>query len=260
MRLDQYLVQLDATLTRARAQDAIQEGRVQVNNKVILKNSFSVSEEDCIELATPELAFASRAGFKLYDVLEDFHIDLSERVCIDVGASTGGFSDVCVREGAKLVYAVDVGKDQLLAHLRSNPRIVNMEGCNCRYLRDDMFSLTPTFACMDVSFISIKLILPSLISIMKSGVEIVALIKPQFEAGKQDVGKNGIIKDEKVHIRVLHEMMDYIQSLGLFVAHLQGSSILGRDGNKEFIVHIVDKEVHTVFPYKEIVKQYKVKR
>lgn len=259
MRLDQYLVKKGYMSTRSRAQDAIKEGCVSVNDKTVTKNSFDVVDTDTISVISNDIAFASRAGYKLYDVLEPFQIQLKDRICIDVGASTGGFSDVCLQQDAAYVYAVDVGKDQLLQRLKDDPRIVNMESTNCRYLQRSMFSKPIDFACMDVSFISIKLILPALFKIMEH-VEIVALIKPQFEAGKQFIGKNGIVKDEKVHIQVLKDMVDFVHEQGYYVKNLCASSILGRDGNKEFVMHIVSEPCQHVFSYRDIVKHYEVKR
>lgn len=254
-RLDKILVENGFVSTRAKAQDAIKESRVKVNGKIITKSSFSVELEDVIELEEKELSFASRAGQKLYDVIEPFELDLKDKVVIDVGASHGGFTDVCLKQGASYVYAVDVGRDQLLPFLREDERVCNMEQTNCRYLEKEMFDPMPQFACMDVSFISIKLILPALIEVMQGNKEMVLLVKPQFEAGKADIGKNGIVKDEKVHIRVLQEMLDFVKTLGLYPIHLRKSSILGRDGNKEFVLHVSTDEVHRVFPLKDIVKK-----
>lgn len=259
MRLDQYLTVTNQFTTRARAQDAIKEGRVFVNDACISKNSFIVSKEDNIRVETSDHAFASRAGFKLFDVLEPFQIDLKDRVCIDVGASTGGFTDVALQAGAQFVYAVDVGKDQLLQRLKEDKRVVNMESTNCRYLEKKMFDKPITFACMDVSFISIKLILPSLFAIMDVK-ELVVLVKPQFEAGVSNIGKKGIVKNEKVHIQVLQDMVSFVEQEGYYVKHLCASSLLGRDGNKEFVMHIVETPCQSVFPYKEIVKNYQIKR
>lgn len=259
MRLDVYLVEKGLSATRARAQDAIKDGRVFVNKKAITKNSYAVCEDDEVILQKEELAFASRAGFKLYDVLEDFAIHLEGRICIDVGASTGGFSDVCLKEGASKVYAVDVGRDQLLDELKRDPRIVNMEGVNCRYLTAEDFEVLPDFACMDVSFISVKLILPVLMDIFE-GIEMVVLIKPQFEAGKAHIGKNGIVKDRKVHAEVLADMISFVEAHGYFVHHLQPSSVVGRDGNQEYVMHIMKTPVHKVFALRELVKNHKTKR
>lgn len=259
MRLDQYLVSKQMFATRTRAQDGIQEGLVFVNEVPITKNSYDIGEEDVVRVEQAQLVLASRAGYKLYDVLEPFAISLQNRICIDVGASTGGFSDVCLQAGASMVYAVDVGKDQLLQRLKEDERIVNLEGVNCRYITSDMFHPQPDFACMDVSFISIKNILPALCDIVRTK-EMVILIKPQFEAGSANVGKHGIVKNEKVHIQVLHDIVEFVSSLGLFVHHLCASSLLGRDGNKEFVMHIKEEPCHKVFPIKQIVKEYSKKR
>lgn len=252
-RLDQCVFEEGFVTSRSRAQDAIQEGRVFVNNTCITKNSFAIEEGMHIEVKDAKLAFASRAGYKLYHAITNFQIDLSDRIVMDVGASTGGFSDVCIKANAKLVYAIDVGKDQLIESLRQHPRVIEMSQCNCRYLTRDMFQILPDFACMDVSFISIKLILPVLIEVMDT-IEMVVLIKPQFEAGKDHIGKNGIIKDKKVHIHVLQDMLSFVRSQQLFVHHLEESSILGRDGNKEFIMHIKKEPCHKIFDIAKIVK------
>lgn len=258
-RLDQYLKETNVYSSRAKAQDAIKQGLVFVNDICVQKCSFMICEEDNVEVKNTDVAFASRAGYKLYDVLDDFAIDLQNRIVIDVGASTGGFTDVCLKAGAAKVYAVDVGHDQLIDILKQHPKVVEMSGCNCRYLKKEQFDPLPNFACMDVSFISIKQILPVLLEIMEN-VEIVALVKPQFEAGKENVGKNGIVKQPKVHIQVLQDMIQFVESLGCYVHHVQASSILGRDGNKEFVIHIKKEPCQKVFPITAIVKQYTVKR
>ncbi len=259
MRLDVYLTDKGICESRAKAQDAIQEGRVKVNGKIAKKSSMTVNENMQVEIEDAEIAFASRAGFKLYDVLDSFHIDLKDRVCLDIGASTGGFTDVCLQKGASYVYAVDVGKDQLIKRLREDKRVANMEGVNCRYIKADMFPLKPSFLCMDVSFISIKQILPVIAKEFEQ-IEMVVLVKPQFEAGKENVGKHGIVKSEKVHIEVLKSICEFVSQLGFYVHDLCASSVLGRDGNKEFVMHIKRQECHKVFPFKEIVKNYQVKR
>lgn len=259
MRLDKYLVEKGYAATRAKAQDAIQAGRVLVNSQIVVKNSYDLKEEDQVEVKEAELSFVSRAGFKLYDVLEPFEINLEGKTVIDVGASTGGFSDVCLRQGAAHVYALDVGSDQLDPSLCKDPRISNMEHVNCRYLTKNMFDRAIDFCCTDVSFISLKLLLPAIASVMDR-VEIVALIKPQFEAGKQAVGKHGIVKDAAVHLRVLQDMEQFLHQMGLYVHHAAASSVLGRDGNKEFVFHIKDEAATTVFDYRRIIKEYSPRR
>lgn len=253
MRIDKYLHENGYAASRSRAVDLIKAGCVSVNGRTITKPSADIKEHDQIHVNQPEESFASRAGFKLYDVLEAFEINLHNRIVIDVGASTGGFSDVCLKQGARLVYAVDVGYDQLLERLRNDPRIVNMEHTNCRYLKKEMFDQPLDFACMDVSFISAKLILPALFKAMEH-VEAVILIKPQFEAGKQALNKHGVVKDEKDHIRVLQEMISFVEEQGYYVAHLQPSSIVGRDGNHEYVMHVVEQPCMHVFNYTQIVK------
>lgn len=253
MRLDQACVMRELFPTRALAQDAIKEGRVSVNEKVITKCAYDLNENDSLHVQASELAFASRAGLKLYHALDHFQIDLKGRIILDVGASTGGFSDVALQAGAKLVYAVDVGKDQLLAKIKEDPRVINMENTNCRYLNVEQFPVKPDFVCMDVSFISILTILPSVLSVLAQRYEMVLLIKPQFEAGSTDVGKNGIVKDLKVHQRVLSEIIDALIKMGLCVLHLEASSLKGRDGNQEYLVHCASQGHNQIFHYREIV-------
>lgn len=255
LRLDLYLVEHGVCESRSLAQDAIQAGRVSVNGKTILKNSFSIHSNDEVNVVEAELNFASRAGFKLYGAAIDFNLDLSNRIVADIGASTGGFSDVCLTLGAKHVYAIDVGSNQLIPRLKNDSRITSMEHVNCRYLETSMFAQLPNFACMDVSFISIKLILPVLTEILTDNKEMLVLVKPQFEAGRVDVGKNGIVKNKKVHQRILNEMIQFVESLGLFIHHLDVSSIKGRDGNKEYVMHLSKQECHRVFQIKEIVEK-----
>lgn len=254
MRLDKYLVAHGLCPTRAKAQDAIQEGRVRIDQVIITKNSYEVQEHQAVAVEAPSLRFVSRAGFKLYDVIKPFGLCLQDRIVIDVGASTGGFSDVCLKEGAKLVYALDVGCEQMDKALLQDPRLHNMEHINCRYLDPSMFEAAADFACIDVSFISLRLILPALLPCMRYK-EIVALIKPQFEAGKAYIGKHGIVKDRKVHIRVLKEMQALIQELGLYVHHIVPSSVVGRDGNQEYVFHIKEDVCNTSFDYTNIVKR-----
>ncbi len=251
MRLDKALIEQGFFPTRAKAQDAIAAGLVTVNGVIVTKNSYDMSESSCIEVKQAPLQFVSRAGFKLYDVLEPFAIDLKDRIVMDVGASTGGFSDVCLQQGARYVYEMDVGYGQMDSSLLQNERLCNMEHINCRYLQKDMFDLPIDFACVDVSFISLKLILPAMIACMEH-IEIVALIKPQFESGKQHCNKNGIVKDKKVHIRILQELHEFIRSLGCDVHHMRKSSMIGRDGNQEYVFHIRKAPCMHVFDYHQI--------
>ncbi len=253
MRLDKALVEREITPTRAKAQDAIIAGRVKVNDVVVTKKNVIVNDDDILSLQEETLSFVSRAGFKLYDVLEPFDISIKDRIVMDVGASTGGFSDVCLSGGATYVYALDVGSDQMASQLLKNPRLENREHVNCRYLTPDMFERDIDFACMDVSFISCKLIIPAVIACMKT-VELVVLVKPQFEAGKAFINKHGIVKEPKVHERVLKDMCEFISSLDLYVHHIKKSSVVGRDGNQEYVFHIKDSVCDKVFDFTEIMQ------
>lgn len=252
MRLDQALSKM--LQTRSRAQDAIREERVRVNGQLVTKNSFQVSETDHIEVIEKEDDFVSRAGAKLNGVLDDFGISLHERVVLDVGASTGGFTDVCLRRGASLVYALDVGHDQLHERLRSDPRCVNMEGRNARALRADWFPCPISFICMDVSFISCRTLL-SVIAKELPKTEAVILIKPQFEAGREYLNKHGILKDDNVIIRVLREVCEEAARLGWSVRHLRRSPLPGRDGNREFLMHLCGEDKQRTYDFRALLSE-----
>lgn len=255
-RLDLYLFESGLFTSRSSAQDAIKEGRILVNGKVVTKTSFQV-EEDSIEVLSKEHEFASRGGLKLYDAIQTFHITLQDKVVLDIGASTGGFSDVCLQCGARYVYAFDIGKDQLVERLKQDARVNYKEGINCRYLKKEYFDKKIDFICIDVSFISITLIIDSIVEVIEKPWEGVFLIKPQFEAGKQYVGKKGIVKDKKVHKRVLDELIQYFQEKGLSVYHLQKSTVVGRDGNQEYLVHLHTQGKHVQIDTNRVVKEGK---
>lgn len=255
-RLDKSLVAMGLCDTRTNAQDAISQGRIKVNGKIITKRSLLIdTEADRIEVESLAQSFASRAGWKLHGALDRFQIDVKDRVIIDVGASTGGFTDVCLQRHALLVYALDVGHDQLLERLKKDPRVINREGVNCRYLDETMFESKPDFACIDVSFISVKQILPSVLNVLKGHKEMVVLIKPQFEAGKAALNKHGVIRDAKIHRQVLQDMIQFVEELGLYVHHLANSSIMGRDGNREFVMHISNIPIQRSFDIFRIVSE-----
>lgn len=253
-RLDVFLQKNNYFSSRSAAQDAIKEGNVKVNNKVILKSSFKVDENDEINVQEKDLNFASRGGYKLYYSLQSFQINLKDKVVLDIGASTGGFSDVCLQQGAKFVYALDAGRDQLIERLVNDPRVCNMENINARYLTKDMFDKNIDFVCMDVSFISIKLIINALLNVLETPFECVFLIKPQFEAGKEYIGKNGIVKDKKVHKRVLMDYIQYFKEKKLGIAHLEKSHTIGRDGNQEYLIHITSEENNKMFDLNKIIE------
>ena len=232
MRLDQAIFARGLTDSREKAQRLVRDGFVTVDGKPVTKPAFAVDEAAEITVAEND-DFVGRGAYKLQAALDAFAIDLSGRVCLDIGASTGGFTEVMLRRGAKYVYAVDVGSGQLAQRLRADARVCNMEKTDVRTLSPSVLPLTPDFCSIDVSFISLSLVLPCLKQLNNG--QFVALIKPQFEAGRADVGKNGIVKSPAAHERVLKNVCALIASLGLSLAALIVSPVRGGDGNIEYL-------------------------
>lgn len=191
-----------------------------------------------LRLKGEKLRYVSRGGLKLEKALQVFDISVTDRVTLDIGASTGGFTDVMLQHGAKLVYAVDVGTNQLAWKLRQDERVVSMEQFNFRYAQRTDFEQEPSFASIDVSFISLSLILPALHEILTRDGQVVALIKPQFEAGREQIGKKGIVKDKKVHLAVLEKVTAFMMEAGFSVRGLDFSPIQGGQGNVEFLAYL----------------------
>ncbi len=239
LRADVALVRRGLAPSRERAQRLIESGLATLNGKPLARSSARVSDDDRLDVLGSDLPYVGRGGFKLAHALAAFGADPSGQVCMDVGASTGGFTDVLLRAGAKLVYAIDVGSEQLAPSLRSDPRVVSMEHTNARALRADMFPQPPRFAAMDVSFISIRLILPSALAILGPEGRMIALIKPQFEAGPHRLGKKGVVSDPAVHADVLREMIAFAPSLGWRIRAIEPSPIAGGSGNLEFLADFV---------------------
>lgn len=235
-RLDNFLVEQGYVKSREQARALIMAGEVRVEGVLADKAGYPVREGAAVELSGGVLPFVSRGGLKLQRALEVFPIDLTGRVAADVGASTGGFTDCMLQHGAARVFAIDVGYGQLDWKLRSDPRVVVMERKNARFMEPDWFDTAPTFASIDVAFISLKLILPPLLFCLPVGSEAVALIKPQFEAGRAEVGKHGVVRDEAVHVRVCKEIMDFAHATGYSVCGLDASPITGPKGNIEFLL------------------------
>ncbi len=235
-RLDNYLVQNAYVKSREQARALIMAGEVRVDGITAAKAGFPVQENAHIELTGGTLPFVSRGGLKLERALEAFPITLEGRTAADIGASTGGFTDCMLQHGARRVYAVDVGYGQLDWKLRNDVRVVVMERKNARFMEPDWFETPPSFASIDVSFISLRLILPPLRRCLATGGEVVALIKPQFEAGRSEVGKHGVVRDEAVHARVCRDIMDFAYSIGYSVRALDCSPITGPKGNMEFLL------------------------
>ena len=255
MRLDLYLSENGLVKSRTYAQDAIKEGRVRVNGKVITKPSYDVSNEEIV-LEHRNREFVSRGGYKLLEALHDFRIDLKQQYVVDIGASTGGFSDAALQSGAYHVYAVDVGRLQLDESLRHDPRLTSMENTNALDLKLSDFPEEINYVVMDVSFVSVKTLLPHLMKLF-SKAHFVVLIKPQFEAGKKYIGKNGIVKDRKVHQKVLEDIYVFLGTNNCSVLDMTYSKTKGKDGNQEYFVHFICDPYKTVFPYDNIKKLVK---
>ena len=234
-RLDQRLFELGLAESRERAKATIMSGHVYVNGQRSDKPGASVDDEARIEVRGAACPWVSRGGFKLDKALRAFGIDPAGSVCIDCGASTGGFTDVLLQNGAARVYAVDVGYGQLAWKLRTDERVVVMERTNARSLAPEMFPELMDLAVMDLSFISIRLILPAVHALLKPDGQCVCLIKPQFEAGRADVGKKGVVRDRAVHERVLREMAAFFPTAGYTLAGLDYSPIRGPEGNIEYL-------------------------
>ncbi len=227
------------TIELARA--LIMEGRVMAGDRKILRASEMLRPDERLRVRGALDSYVSRGAHKLLRALEVFEIDLKDRVCVDVGASTGGFTDVMLRAGARQVYSVDVGYNLLDYRLRSDARVVCMERTNARFLKPEDFPERPDFGATDVSFISLKTVLPAALSVLLPGGRFAALIKPQFEAPKEDVGEKGVVRDPAVHARVLRDITEFIPTLGWRVNGLDFSPIRGPEGNIEFLLDLVEE-------------------
>ena len=240
-RLDTLLVERGLVATRERARALILAGQVRINGQPATKAGQAVRPEDEVTLDTPDHPYVGRGGVKLAHALDVFGISPAGRIALDIGASTGGFTDVLLQRGATKVVAVDVGHGQLDWKLRSDPRVVVMERQNARTLTPQQLPEDArrfALITIDVSFISLRQILPVLPPILADGGDVVALVKPQFEAGREEVGKGGIVRDEGVHQRVVDEVTAAARVLGLQRTGVVASPITGMEGNREFLLHL----------------------
>ena len=238
VRLDVELVARGLCPSREKARALILAGEVRVNGTRAQKAGQEIAPDAEITVVEDAVPFVSRGGLKLDKAVHTFPIDLFDRVCADIGASTGGFTDVMLKNGAKHVYAIDVGYGQLDWSLRNDPRVTVMERMNARYMTPDWFNEPVSFASIDVSFISLRLILPPLFACLPENGEVVALIKPQFEAGRAEIGKNGVVRDPAVHERVIRETITFSEEIGFSFKGLSFSPITGPKGNVEFLLYI----------------------
>lgn len=256
-RLDVLLFNLGLAKSREKAKQMIISNTVYVNGKLINKPSSMFDEQCEIKIDLPEVEFVSRAAFKLKKAVEVFDINLKDKICVDVGASTGGFTDFMLKNGCAFVYAIDSGQNQLAEALLNNNRVLSLERTNFRYIDVGIFKENIDFICIDVSFISLELIIPKLVEICNENTDIVALIKPQFEVGKGNVGKNGIVKDKKMHVSVLERVHKYFFDNNLFINDIVYSPITGGDGNIEYLVHVRPNKMNINFEHnlQEIIKK-----
>lgn len=244
-RLDKILVEKGFFETKNRAQAAIMAGDVKINGETITKAGWGLELKENTKIEIKTLPFVSRGGLKLQKAVKEFEIDLSGRICLDAGASTGGFTDCMLQSGAKKVYAVDVGYGQIAWKLRNDPRVKVVERTNIKNCAPDAIyaenDVLPDFCAMDLSFISITKVLENIKRLMKpENIEIMALIKPQFEAGREFVGKNGVVRELSTHIAVIRSVIEYAENIGLFVKKLSYSPIKGPAGNIEYLVLLSD--------------------
>ena len=247
IRLDQYIFEQGYAPSKTRAQALIMSGIVFVNNQKADKAGTMIKETDIVEVRGKDLKYVSRGGLKLEKAINEYGLDLTDRVCMDIGASTGGFTDCMLQNGAQKVYAVDVGYGQLAWKLRSDERVKNMEKTNIRNVTVDMLDEKINFFSVDVSFISLKHIFPVAYAISTDDVIGACLVKPQFEAGREKVGKKGVVRDSAVHKEVIENAIGYANEFGFYVHNLTFSPIKGPEGNIEFLIIISkDSEKATV--------------
>ncbi|BDG36723.1 TlyA family RNA methyltransferase [Saccharococcus caldoxylosilyticus] len=261
-RLDVLLVERGLMETREKAKRAIMAGLVYSNEVRLDKPGEKVPVDIPLTVKGNAIPYVSRGGLKLEKALRTFDVSVKDKIVLDIGASTGGFTDCALQHGAKLSYALDVGYNQLAWKLRQDERVVVMERTNFRYVTPDYFTKgLPQFATIDVSFISLKLILPVLKTVLVPGSDVIALVKPQFEAGREKVGKKGIVRDPAVHEEVLESIIAFALREGFDVMDISYSPITGGDGNIEFLLHLrfpgnhEEGENHLVETVAEVVKE-----
>lgn len=237
-RLDLLLVSLGLAQTRSKAQAIIMAGEVYVDGQKVDKPGTMLEQEARIEVRGDACPYVSRGGLKLEKALRDFGVDVHGFVCSDSGASTGGFTDCLLQQGAAKVFAIDVGYGQLAWKIRNDPRVVTMERTNIRYLTPEQLGESLDLSVIDVSFISLRLVLPAISALLKPNGQVLCLIKPQFEAGKDKVGKKGVVRDPKTHEEVLQAFVETVDDLQFYLKNLTFSPVKGPEGNIEFLAHL----------------------
>ena len=247
-RLDVLMTEQGLAESRAKAQAVIMSGDVYVDGQKTDKPGTAVSRDSVIEIRGAVCPYVSRGGWKLEKALRDFGVVPKDYVCSDSGASTGGFTDCLLQQGAKKVFAIDVGYGQLAWKLRSDPRVVCMERTNIRYVTPEQLGEPLDLSVVDVSFISLKLVLPVIFSLLKEDGQVLCLIKPQFEAGKDKVGKKGVVREPEVHCEVLQSFTQTAAEIGFTLRNLTFSPVRGPEGNIEFLAHLSKQPGESVVP------------
>ncbi len=248
-RLDCVLVSRGFAESREKAKAIIMSGIVYVNNQKSDKAGVNIKPDDIIEVRGETLKYVSRGGLKLEKAMKSFELALDGFICADIGASTGGFTDCMLQNGAKKVYSIDVGYGQLAWKLRTDKRVINLERTNFRYVTREQVPDELDFASVDVSFISLSLIIPVMRTLLKDGGKAVCLIKPQFEAGKENVGKKGVVRDKAVHIAVIEKIINIIKENNFSLLGLDFSPIKGPEGNIEYLCYIQKDDNPSVADY-----------
>ena len=238
IRLDIYMTENGLAPSRSAAQAMIMAGDIYIDNQKAMKAGEMLKGTETVEVRGKGAQYVSRGGLKLEKAMKVFPIDLAEKVCMDIGASTGGFTDCMLQNGASRVYSIDVGYGQLAWKLRQDLRVVNMERTNIRHLTAEMLDDTPEFFSVDVSFISLKLVLPVVFDVLSQNGEGVCLIKPQFEAGREKVGKKGVVREKSTHIEVIETVLNFTKEIGFQIKGIDFSPIRGPEGNIEYLMHI----------------------
>jgi len=237
-RIDLILVQKKLVPSRQRAQALIMAGKVLVNEQPVVKPGMPVSESDVVKIKGNDIPYVSRGGLKLEAALDAFRINPANHICLDAGASTGGFTDCLLQRGASTVFAVDVGYGQLAWKLRRDDRVIPIERTNIRYMAMEAIPYPIDLVTIDVSFISLKVVVPEVFKFMKRTGSIIALIKPQFEVGRTNVGKGGVVRDPEQHEGVIRELTCFFTQCGLLIESVTPSPITGPKGNREFLIHL----------------------
>ena len=251
MRLDQYLVEKGFFESRNKAKTAIDEGHISINDKIITKSSYDVLDSDTIKIVGDICPFVSRGGYKLLAAIKSFYLDFNGKTIVDIGASTGGFTDCALQNGAAKVYSIDVGTNQLAEKLRNDSRVISLEQTNIQDI--PYFPEKIDYFVMDVSFVSIEYLMKDIHKFITNDNKLVCLIKPQFEVGKVHM-KNGIVKERTIHINVIENIMKDLEQYGLGISKLIPSPILGGSGNKEFLC-LIERNIKTKINVVEAIKE-----